>query len=106
MNQYTHRTDVQPLNKDKLYMLPRDRAAVVAHETLDPINSRPAHEQLAGVALLFAVLCSRFNVDPEDMHTFAKRLLDEDQQFHRKGNAQMDALIAYANLQKTGQVHL
>ncbi len=96
-------TDVVKLNKDRLYMLPREQVATDALTILDPIGGEPAHRQLAAVAMVFNVLCSRFGVDPADMHAYAGRVL-RDQQFHKKGNAQVDALIAYANLHQSGQV--
>ncbi len=102
MQNFTN-TDVSPLNKDKLNMLPRERTATLALTLLDPIGGHPAHEQLAAAAMVFHVLCTRLKVDPEDMFQYAGRVL-RDQQFHKKGNAQVDALIAYANLQHSGQV--
>lgn len=98
---------VQPFNRDALFMLPRDRAAQVAHTVLEPINNLPGHEQAAAFAVLFAALCSRFNLEPEELHALGRKMLrdpagDSGQRFHRKGNSMMDALVAYANLQKKG----
>lgn len=95
----------RPFNRDVMYSLSRDRAAVVAHEALASINNLRPEEQATAAALLFAVMASRFRLDPEDLHSFGLKLL-EPQPFHRKGNALMEALVAYADMQKTGVVTL
>lgn len=91
----------QPFDRDRLLMLPRDRAASVAHQALDSIQTLPSHEQAAAVAVLFNVFTTRFGLDPEETFHLGRKFL-EDQRFHRKGNAQIDALIAFAGMSKHG----
>jgi hypothetical protein len=55
--------------------------------------------------VLFAVLTQRFGLDPEEHYHLGLKLL-KPQAFHRKGNAQLAALEAYADLQKTGRLSL
>lgn len=95
----------RPFNRDLLYLIGRDRAAVVAHEALASINALRPEEQATAAALLFAVMTSRFKLDPQDLHALGHKLL-EPQPFHRKGNALMEALVAYADMQNTGRVTL
>lgn len=91
----------QPFDRDRLHMLPRDRAAVVAHTLLDPIQTLPPHEQLAAVAILFAAITKRFGYHPADAHSYGTKQLSRER-FHHKGNAQMDALEAFADMSKNG----
>ncbi len=95
----------RPFNRDVMHSISRDRAAVVAHEALASINALRPEEQATAAALLFAVMASRFKLDPQDLHTFGLKLL-EPQPFFRKGNALMEALVAYADMQNTGVVTL
>ncbi len=91
-----------PFSRDAMHLISRDRAAVVAHENLAAINNLRPEEQAVAAALLFAVLVKRFRLDPEEHYHLGLKLL-EPQAFHRKGNAQMAALEAYADLQNTGR---
>lgn len=97
----------KPFDRDKLNMLSRDRAAVVAHQALDPIQSLQPHEQLAAIAVLFATFTTRFGFEPADAHYFGLKLLKGSrgqgyEQFHHKGNSQIEALEAFAGLSKQG----
>lgn len=96
------KTDVTPFNRDKLNMISRGRAAEVTHSALFPINDLPAHEQITAVAVLFAVLTSRFGLDPHETFKLGHKLL-RPEPFHRTANVQMEALEDFANLQRTGQ---
>lgn len=93
-----------PFNRDTMYMMSRDRAAVVTHEALASINALRPEEQATAAALLFAVLVSRFKLDPQEHHQFGRRLLLDPDPFNKKGNALMEALEAYAELQNTGRI--
>ena len=83
------------LNTDRLAMLPRDRAAAVAHQVLNPISTLTPEEQMAGAAVLFYVLCHRNGLTGADMHSMAERMI-RPQPFHRKGNVQIEALQDFA----------
>lgn len=93
----------QPFDQDKMMMLSRDRAATVAHEALDSIAALAPHEQMAAVAILFKVFTSRFRLDPESVFHYGNKLLRRTP-FMRKGNAQMEALEAFAGLQDKGHL--
>lgn len=94
-----------PFNRDIMHLLSRDRAAVVAHEMLASVNALRPEEQAIAAALLFATLTTRFGLDPEEHFHLGRKLL-QPQAFHRKGNAQMEALEAYADLQNTGRIEI
>lgn len=85
------------MNHDKLMMIPRDRAAVAAHQALDGIAALPAHEQAAAACVLFAVITKRVGLDPEEAFHLGMKLV-RPEKFHRKGNAQLEALQEYATL--------
>lgn len=85
------------IDKDRLYSLPRDKAAEVAHGALFPIQERPNFEQIAGLAVLFAAFCNRLQLDPQEMHSIGMRML-RDEPFHHKGNAQIDSLRDFAGI--------
>lgn len=91
----------QPFNRDKFLMLPRDRGAVTAHVALDSLQSLPSHEQMAAVATLFAVFTQRFGLDPEETYRYGMKMLTRER-FHSKGNAQVEALEAFAGMSKQG----
>lgn len=93
----------QPFDKDKLMMLSRDRAATVAHEALTHINHLRPEEQMAAIATLFAVYTQRFGLEPSEMHTFGVKLITR-QPFMRKGNAQLEALEAFAGMAHHGEL--
>lgn len=95
----------RPLNKDALSMLPRTRAVSTAHEALFPIQGKMPEEMLGGVALLFATLCTRCGVDPEDMHRMGMKLLrDPDQEGGDRGNnGLLQALKDFAGIRIMGE---
>lgn len=98
-----YQTTGRPFSRDHMHLITRDRAAVVTHEALAEINALRPEEQAVAAALLFAVLTTRFGLDPEEHFHLGLKLL-EPQPFHKKGNSQMEALEAYADLQKTGRI--
>ena len=98
----------RPLNKDALSMIPRRRAVNAAHEALFPIQSKWPEEMVAGVALLFAVVCKRCGVDPEDMHRMGLKLLrDPAQEGGDRGSSELlQALQDFAGIRIMGEKHV
>lgn len=92
----------RPLDKDKLYLIERETALRKASEMLDRVQNDSPEEVVAGAALVFALVCARLRLDPHDMHTFAKRVM-EDQRFHLKANSAMQSLKDYAGLRLGGE---
>ena len=98
----------RPLNKDALSMLPRRRAVDAAHEALFPIQHKWPEEMVAGVALLFAVVCRRCGMDPEDMHRLGLKLLrDPPQEGGDRGSNQLlQSLQDFAGIRIMGERHV
>lgn len=101
-----YQTTGRPFNRDIMNMVPRDRAAVIAHEALAAINALRPEEQATAVAVLFAGMAQRFGLKPEEFYHLGRKLLTNPQSFHRKGNSQMEALEAYFDLQNTGRIEI
>lgn len=90
------------LDKDRMWMLPRNLAADTAHEALFPIQSKTPEEQLMGVAVLFAALCQRCGVEPDVMHSVGLKVL-RAQDYHKHANASLEALRDFAGLRIMGE---
>lgn len=92
----------RPFDRDALYVqTKRNTAADVAHEALFPIQSRPPHEMVAGVAVLFSAICNRVGLDPQDVHGLGMRML-RDEDFHTKTNASLQSLRDFAGIHIAG----
>lgn len=83
------------LDRDKLFMLPREKAAEGAHLALNPIQALPPHEQLAAAAVLFFVLANRNGIEGEELYHLGRKLI-ERQPHHRTANIQIEALQDFA----------
>lgn len=92
---------VPPFDRDQFLLLPRDRAATAAQQAMTALHLLPAHEQMAAISLLFAVYTRWFHLDPEETYHYGRKL-QRPEQFHRKGNAQVEALEALAGLHEKG----
>jgi hypothetical protein len=97
-----HRQNFRPLNRDKLHMLSRDHVAPIAFEALHPIQDYTQEEMVAGVALLFATICERVRLDPEELHRIGARML-KDQPAHLKTNAAVQSLRDFAGIKIAGE---
>lgn len=83
------------LNTDKLSMIQRERAASAAHLALNAIQTLTPEEQMAGVAILFFVLCNRNGLTGSSMHDMGDKLIRPNP-FHRSANVQIEALQDFA----------
>lgn len=92
----------RPLDKDKLAMFPRDDAVTNAHLALRPLNALAPEAMVAGIAVLFAAVCSRVGLDPQDMHTMALRMLKHEQH-HDKANMSLQSLRDFAGMRIAGK---
>lgn len=92
----------RPLDKDKLFMIPRSDAVVGAHEALHPVQHMSPEQMMAGVAVLFFATVNRTGLDPEDMYKLGARLL-ADQEHHDKTNKLVQSLRDFAGLRVLGQ---
>jgi len=86
------------IDRDKLMMMNRDTAAAAAFTLLDPILQMKPEEQLAAVAVAFAAVAERSQMDAAELHAFGLKVLTAPRPHHRNGNALVDALQDYAKL--------
>lgn len=88
-------------DRDKLLMYPRDQAAHDAHAALVPLNRLEGEALVAAMAILFAAVCTRTGIDPQEVHTLGLRML-RDQALHSKANNQLQSLRDFAGIQVKG----
>jgi hypothetical protein len=91
------------IDRDVLNSLPRDRIAGMTQAILDPISSEKGEELLAASATLFAVMVERYESSPQDLYLYGKRVLGAEEDFHKKGNDQLEALRDFAALRVRGE---
>lgn len=66
----------RPLDKLRLSMVPRSRAADAAHLTLFQLQDLPSpEEQMMGVAVLFTAFAQRLRLDPSELHDMGLAIL-------------------------------
>lgn len=97
---------MRPLNKDLLGMVYRSHATDAAHEALFPIQSKRPEVLVAGVAVLFATLCQRCGLDPQQLHHLGLRILrDPDQQLggDKRNNSSLQSLRDFAGIRIMGE---
>lgn len=86
------------LDRDKLFLLPRDAVAQDAQLVLEPLKNFSGERLVASTAVAFAVVCERAGMTPQELHAYGKRILHGDQAFHKKGNDTLEALRDFAAL--------
>lgn len=64
-----------PLDKDRLSMVPRDKAANAAFLALHQLQSLDPEEMVLGAGVLFATLAMRCGLDPEQLHTMSRKVI-------------------------------
>ncbi len=92
---------VKPFSRDRLKLVSRDRCAKTAMAVLHKIQQDPTEEQVAAVAMLFAVWCIRLGQDPHDLYLQGVKMV-KPEQFHRKGNIQLETLRDFAGIRLAG----
>lgn len=94
----------KPLDRDRLSMVPRDRAAAAAHVALFQLQDRDSPEEIIlGVATLFAALCMRCGVDPEAAHTMGRKVIMEPAEGDAPTNGSVQVLKDFAATRMMGQ---
>lgn len=86
------------INRDRLLMMPRDRAAQMAHEVIAALEKKTPEDHLLGIAVAFAVMAQRYAQGAEELHDIGKRILVEPMAYNRPGAALIDSLRDYAGL--------
>ena len=92
----------RPFDRERYLMLPRDAVAHMAHRALQPLNRMESEPLVAAIAMIFAVLCKRTGMSPQEAHDIALRQL-VDEPHHTKANLQVQALRDFAGIQANGE---
>lgn len=85
------------IDRDRVFMVSRDKVASVAHALLHGANHEQPAELTAGAAALFFVIAERAGMGPEELYHLGRRLVTPSPH-HDKPNAQMEALRDFAGL--------
>lgn len=93
---------LRPLDRDRLTMTPRGEAARVAHAALSEIQRERPELMVMGAAVLFATLCARCGIDPQELHTMARKVLT-DQEGFRRDNDSLQSLRDFAGIRIMGE---
>lgn len=91
-----------PLNRDKLFLLPRSEGLRFAHLALHGVQDEQPEAILAAIAILFAGVCERCLVDPQEMHRLGKKFLRSSEGDQRT-NESAEVLRDFAGLRIMGQ---
>lgn len=86
------------IDRDKLFMVSRDAASHVAHALLHGGHNERGEMLAAAAAILFAAVCERVQMAPDELLRVGQKILHADQAFHREGNVHLEALRDFAGL--------
>lgn len=92
----------RPLDRDRLTMMSRGEAARVAHLALSEIQGEQPELMVLGAAVLFATLCQRCGLDPQEVHHMARKVLT-DQDGFKRDNASLQSLRDFAGIRIMGE---
>jgi len=91
------------LDTDRLSMVPREEAIRLAYEALFPVqNEDPPEPMVAAIAVLFAVVCQKLGLAPEQIPHMGVRML-RDQANHDKCNKARQSLADFATIRIAGK---
>lgn len=82
-------------------LVPRDEAAKCGLGLLDKVQQEAPEIAMAGTVVLFAMWCRRLRMDPHEMYQLGLKML-EPQEFHHKGNIQIEVLRDFAGIRMMG----
>jgi hypothetical protein len=85
-------------------MVPRSKAASAAHLALFQLQDiKSPEEQMLGVAVLFAAFCNRMQLDPQELHTMAMRVITAPDEGAVDTNNNMQVLRDFAAIRLLGE---
>lgn len=91
----------QALQRDSLFAIPRLKAAEAAFEALHPVQNLRPEPMVAGVAVLFAALCHRVGLEPQEVHSLGLKILYADDPFSRTNDI-LQSLRDFAGIRIKG----
>jgi len=86
------------IDHDFLNLLPRDQIARDTSNLLDALKNERGERLVAACAVAFAIVIERYSGSPEGLYEYGKRVLRAEQEFHKKGNDELEALRDFASL--------
>jgi len=86
------------LDHDHLTSIPRDVIARDASLLLDPLKDLSGERQMAAIAVDFYIATERYGGNPQALYEMGRRVVQDQEQFHKKGNDQLEALRDFAAL--------
>lgn len=99
----TKLTTSNPLDKDKLSMVPRETAARLALLALHQMQDEFPEEVILGVSTLFAAFTLRCGLDPQDLHHKGLRVLQAPEEGDRPTDATIQVLRDFAGARLMGK---
>lgn len=91
------------IDRDKLFMMPRDQVAHIAHALLNGGKEQSGEMLAVSTAVLFAVISERTQMDPEELFRVGRKVLFDPQPHHTKGSVHLEALRDFAGLRIRNQ---
>lgn len=92
----------RPFDYHTMTSLDRQLAADAAHLALDGIQQKTPEEIMLGVAVLFAALTHRCQLDANDLYLMGRRVLVSED-FHRRANDSLQSLQDFAGIRIKGE---
>jgi hypothetical protein len=92
----------KPIDKDKLYMMPRSEAVDAALEVISALQRRTPEQIVAGLGLAFACVAHRSLLDPQEVHRIGAAIL-EDRLYEGRDNMRLQSLRDFAGIRIRGE---
>lgn len=92
-----------PLDPFALGMVPRQTAADTAHTALSAIAGERPEALVMGASVLFAALCLRCGLEPEEMFGRGRQVLMSPQDYHKRQNDSLQSLQDFAAVVVAGR---
>lgn len=93
----------RPFDKDRLMMTTREAAAQSAMAGLNALQDMPPERVLMGAAVMFATMCARCRLDPQEMHRVAMRIITAPEDGDRPTDGNIQVLRDWAGVRLMAQ---
>lgn len=84
-------------------MTTREAAAHSAMAALNAVQDMPPEKVLMGAAVMFATLCARCRIDPQEMHRVAMRIITAPEEGDKPTDANIQVLRDWAGVRLMAQ---
>lgn len=93
----------RPLDRDQLHLTSRRAAMKLAHETLNAVQRSEPEVMVSGIATLFAAVCRRCRIDPEEAHALGLKMLDAPTDGDKATSANVEVLRDFFGAKVMGE---